>query len=81
LETVIPLDAAPRRDTSGLEPTGVFFYEPTVEALCETVLLFQRQTAAFNAKACRRNALRFDRPLFKARIRAFLAGILGRDIE
>ena len=81
LETVIPLDAAPRRDTSGLEPTGVFFYEPTVEALCETVLLFQRQAAAFNAKACRRNALRFDRPLFKARIRAFLAGILGRDIE
>ncbi|HXH11548.1 MAG TPA: glycosyltransferase [Alphaproteobacteria bacterium] len=81
LETIIPLDTAPGRDTSGLEPTGVFFYEPTIEALCETVLLFQRQTAAFNAKACRRNALRFDRPLFKARIKAFLAGMLGRDIE
>jgi glycosyltransferase involved in cell wall biosynthesis len=80
LETVIPLNGERHRDAPDLEPTGVFFDEPTVEALCEAVLLFQRQAAAFNAEASRRNALRFDRPLFKARIRAFLADTLGQGI-
>jgi glycosyltransferase involved in cell wall biosynthesis len=77
LETIIPLDGAVERGTPRLEPTGVFFDSPTVEALCEAVQLFQRQAAAFNPEVSRRNALRFDRCVFKERIRTFLTDMVG----
>jgi glycosyltransferase involved in cell wall biosynthesis len=76
LETVIPLDAAPD-EMPHLTPTGVFFDEATVEALCDAVLLFRRHTTAFDPEASRQNALRFDRLVFKDRIKAFLAGKMG----
>jgi glycosyltransferase involved in cell wall biosynthesis len=80
LETVIPLNGtAPeaRRDRS---PTGIFFYDATVEALCEAVLLARRQATAFDPIALRQHALRFDRPVFKERIKTFLAGKMGLAI-
>jgi glycosyltransferase involved in cell wall biosynthesis len=80
LETVIPLNGAAAGATSNHAPTGVFFYEPTVEALCDAVSLSCRQLTAFDPGAIRQNALRFDRPAFKDRIKTFLASKMGRTL-
>jgi glycosyltransferase involved in cell wall biosynthesis len=80
LETIIPLNGTAPDAASNLAPTGVFFYEATVEALCEAVSLWQRRVAAFDAQAIRQNALRFDRPVFKDRIKTFLADKMGLAI-
>lgn len=63
LETVIPL-----HDAGNKPPTGVFFREPTAEALAEAVRTFENQESAFDPQAIRQNALRFDRSRFKQRI-------------
>ncbi len=80
LETVIPLNSAEGEGDRHLGATGVFFYEPTAAALCEAVSLWQRYAIEFSPEAIRQNALRFDRPVFKDRIRTFLAGTLGIPI-
>jgi glycosyltransferase involved in cell wall biosynthesis len=80
VETVIPLNGTQSGATPPHAPTGVFFYEATVEALCDAVALCRRHMTAFDPAAIRQNALRFDRPLFKARISAFLADRLGTGI-
>jgi hypothetical protein len=67
LETVVGLDDAAKR-----APTGVFFHDQTVEGLIEAVETFEANTAAFDPHAIRRNALRFDRPLFKQALRDIL---------
>jgi glycosyltransferase involved in cell wall biosynthesis len=80
LETVIPLNQA-ERERAPIQPaTGVFFYEPTVEALADAVSLFRQQATAFDPHAIRRNALGFDRPVFKDRIKAFLADKTGMAV-
>jgi glycosyltransferase involved in cell wall biosynthesis len=66
LETVVGLDA--RSD----EPTGLFFEEQTVESLIDAVERFERAEGDFSPAAARRNALRFDRPVFKETMRKAL---------
>jgi glycosyltransferase involved in cell wall biosynthesis len=80
LETVIPLNGAGLGATSCRSPTGVFFYEASVDALCDAVAMCQRHATAFDPAAIRQNALRFDRPEFKARITTFLADKMGMAI-
>ncbi|HEX9867409.1 MAG TPA: glycosyltransferase, partial [Candidatus Tectomicrobia bacterium] len=77
LETVIPINGAAPDETPDRTPTGVFFYEAAVEALCDAVSLYRRHVTAFDSAAIRQNALRFDRPEFKARISSFLAAKVG----
>ena len=77
LETVIPINGAAPDETPDRTPTGVFFYEAAVEALCDAVSLYRRHVTAFDPAAIRQNALRFDRPEFKARISSFLAAKVG----
>jgi glycosyltransferase involved in cell wall biosynthesis len=77
LETVIALNRPTVEGGPDAAPTGVFFYEPTVEALCDAVSLFQRHSTAFSPDAMRGNALRFNRPMFKEKIKTFLAGRMG----
>ena len=82
LETVIPLN--PRGETkNGLfhPPTGVFFYEETVEALSDAVRLFRQQSCVFDPHVARQNALTFDRPVFKNAMRMFLAEKIGVPID
>jgi glycosyltransferase involved in cell wall biosynthesis len=80
LETVIPLNgAAPAKRPYG-PATGVFFYEATVDALCDAVSMCQRHATAFDPAAIRQNALRFDRPEFRARITRFLTDRMGLAI-
>jgi glycosyltransferase involved in cell wall biosynthesis len=68
LESVVGLD-----DPRGAAPTGVFFEEQSADALIEAVEFFERRSAAFDPRAIRQHALRFDRPRFVAEIRALLA--------
>lgn len=63
LDTVIPGE------------TGVFFYEPTPEALAEAVLAFD--TEAVDPLACRANAERFSVVRFRREIRAAVARLSG----
>ncbi|MFH1134350.1 MAG: glycosyltransferase [Nanoarchaeota archaeon] len=50
--------------------TGHFFHEQTPEALIKAITEFEKMT--FDPKACRRNALRFDKRIFKRKIKAFV---------
>jgi glycosyltransferase involved in cell wall biosynthesis len=80
LETVIPVNGAAPQETPSAPPTGVFFYETAVEALCDAVSLSRRYATAFDPGAIRGNALRFDRAVFKDRIKIFLANKMGLAI-
>ena len=73
LETVVGLDSS----ASSREPTGLFFEEPTPEALANAVLRFERAASSFRPAALRENALRFSRE----RCRGALASLLftGRE--
>jgi glycosyltransferase involved in cell wall biosynthesis len=82
LETVTPLNgaAATKAQMDDPAPTGVFFYEAAVDALCDAVAMCRRYATAFDPAAIRQNALRFDRPEFRARISSFLADKMGMAI-
>jgi hypothetical protein len=80
LETVIPLNPAETSLRPSQPPTGVFFYEPTVEALADAVVLFRQQAGAFDPRVVRQNALGFDRPVFKDQMKAFLVDTIGMAI-
>lgn len=67
LETVVPLDGNP-----STPPTGIFFSEQTVDAVIEAVGRFERNAARFDPAALRRHASKFDRPLFKERLRTYV---------
>jgi glycosyltransferase involved in cell wall biosynthesis len=63
---------APR--TSDLAPpTGVFFYDQTVEALIGAVELYEREADRFDPEALRAHALTFDRSIFEKRMAAYVA--------
>jgi len=50
--------------------TGTFFYEQTVEALADAMQSLDAE--AFNPRHIRQHALRFDREVFKERVRRFV---------
>jgi len=84
LDSVHPINrppsfiSGPARDTArSPAPTGVFFHEPTPEALRAAVLCFERNEHAFDPDALRANALRFDRRIFQERMRALIAETLA----
>ena len=62
-------------------PTGVFFDEPEVGALVDAVQRFEASQSRFDPAAARKNAERFDRRHFKARILSIVERALrGRDL-
>lgn len=76
LETVIPVEHSTESkrqpDVNNQPPTGLFFYEQTPEALIEAVRKFERVFHVFNKEKIREHALRFDRSIFKKRIKGFI---------
>ena len=74
VETVIPLNAWTRGDNQKSEekPTGIFFYEQTAEALIEAVKFFEDNQGEFDRNSIRNHALRFDRKIFKEKIRNYI---------
>lgn len=67
LETVIPMSQG-----SGENPTGIFFYEQTPQTLIEAVKYFEKNQDIFDPKIIRNHALKFDRVVFKERIRDYI---------
>ncbi len=53
-------------------PTGVFFYEQTVEALMQAIDLFERSADQFDPEALRAYSLSFDRSIFEKQIATFI---------
>jgi glycosyltransferase involved in cell wall biosynthesis len=84
-ETVLPVNRRPsapghaRGTGAGGErddaapPTGVFFWEQTVEALIGAVELYERSAGRFEPEALRAHAMAFDRSVFEKRVAGFVA--------
>lgn len=80
-ETVVPVNPAnssgqysdpvgmPAETRSAQRPTGVFFYEQTVNAVVNAVKEFERVEGSFASPSIRNHALKFDKPVFRERIR------------
>jgi len=91
LETVVGLErhafayaagaGAGRQGTLFAEPTGLFFDEPTVPDLLGALDLYEANADRVDPAAARRNAERFDRRRFQARIGAVVERALkGRSL-
>ncbi len=63
LETVID---------KGENPTGIFFYEQTADALIKAVNNFDDEK--FNPQKIREHALKFDRTIFKGKLKEYIEG-------
>jgi glycosyltransferase involved in cell wall biosynthesis len=48
------------KDAAAEEPTGMFFYRQTAEAIMNAINAFERESTYFNPAACRKNANRFS---------------------
>ena len=68
LETVIPLNPI-ISNIGDHPPTGVFFYQQTVDALSEAIQLFEQRRSVFQSKAIRAHVAIFDREHFKERMK------------
>ena len=77
LETVIPDRQTWKPETGiaehkALQPTGVFFYEQTPEALMRAVHHFESIESQFHPETIRQHALQFDVAVYSDRIRNFI---------
>jgi glycosyltransferase involved in cell wall biosynthesis len=59
-------------------PTGLFFAHQTVDDLIGAIRSFESGATHFEPKALRRHAERFDRPIFRERVEAYLGAVLAR---
>lgn len=77
LETVIPIrQAGDRNRESGEQPTGLFFYEQTFDALQEAVQRFEDQQHVFHEQNLRKNAERFGTERFKQEFKEYVDSAL-----
>ncbi|MCL9781306.1 glycosyltransferase family 4 protein [Vibrio sp. S4M6] len=65
LETVRPLGVD--------EPTGLFFKQQTVEAVCAAVETFEKESHEFSPQACRNNAEKFSTERFENELKEFVS--------
>jgi len=68
LETVVPLNPAGQNPCGQEPPTGIFFYEQSEAALTSAVGQMEKNISRFCPDLLRKQAMRFDREVFKARI-------------
>jgi glycosyltransferase involved in cell wall biosynthesis len=77
LETVIPIrQSGDRNRESGEQPTGLFFYEQTFDALREAVQRFEDQQHVFHEQNLRKNAERFGTERFKQEFKEYVDSAL-----
>jgi glycosyltransferase involved in cell wall biosynthesis len=74
LETVVPMNGwhDSEADAAAQHSTGVYFYQQTPEALSQAVRWFEDHAHRFEPSQLRTHAARFDRAIFKQKIRAFV---------
>ena len=73
LETVVNLPDCSRNSEA---PTGLFFYEQSVDAVESAILRFEQHAHSFEADKIRTHALQFDASVFKDKIISFLGAAL-----
>lgn len=73
VETVVPLEGRSAVGDGEGSPTGVFFHEQTVEALCTAVETFEVARHRFDPERIRQHVERFDRTHFRRKIAAYVA--------
>jgi len=77
LETVIPDNQTWKQETdipkaSTSQPTGVFFYEQTPEALINAIKHFESIEPQFDSEAIRNHAQKFDGSVYTKRMKNFI---------
>ena len=72
LETVVPVNPS-NPVPKYVPPTGVFFYEQTVEGLIGAIRQFEKQRTSFEAKDIRAHVESFDRTYFKRRMQQIIS--------
>lgn len=60
------------QDISQDNPTGIFFYEQSVKAICDAVKQFEQNQHQFTLENCVKNAAQFDNERFKERFLKFV---------
>jgi glycosyltransferase involved in cell wall biosynthesis len=73
METVVGIERNRKGDKSA---TGMFFHEHSPQALQRTILKFEERESQFDGRACRSNALRFDRPTYKRTMQDYILNVL-----
>jgi glycosyltransferase involved in cell wall biosynthesis len=86
LDTVVPLNPHPSlmSGTAGRServppPTGVFFFEYSADALAAAVRFFEENADAFRPDAIREHAKRFDKAVFKQRMKSLIRSAVHDD--
>lgn len=74
LETIISYNQKNKREEA---PTGLFFYEQSVDSLIDAVKEFNRIEKEFDPLAIRNHALQWDRKIFKEKIKKIIFEKLG----
>lgn len=70
------------RGTDAQEPTGLFFPEQTVSALCQAVTDFENEVESnISPQACRENALRFSPECFRKAYEEFILEHLNKQTQ
>jgi glycosyltransferase involved in cell wall biosynthesis len=60
------------KDLSFKDPTGIFFFEQTPEAISEAVFKFEAHLNVYKSEACRINALSFSPQVFRERFNNYV---------
>lgn len=69
------------QDATAEEPTGMFFYRQTAEAIMEVISAFERESTYFDPAACRKNANRFSIKRFRSDFSKFCQAAIVRREE
>lgn len=75
-ETIIPINSA----SGASRPTGMFFYEQSVESFVEAINKFEAMEREFNPSNARLNAERFSEDKFRHNIRTFINDKMGKQV-
>lgn len=70
---VIAFGAGGVLETVSKGRTGLFFYEQTVDSLCEAIVEFEKH--CWDSKTCQANAERFSKSVFEKRFREFVRSV------
>ncbi len=68
-ETVVPANPKGNVEGGQAAATGLFFYEQTVDAMEKAVKEFEKIIGNFDAESVRKHALKFDRAVFKEKLK------------
>ena len=68
LETVVDIDNSQKRS-----PTGIFYYDQSIECLIDAVLRFERLRPAFSPERIREHSCSFRRERFEAEVANFIS--------